>query len=51
MGPIDRWFWNHPLAYVPIGVAFVALGIFLGQPIVVGVGAVIIVFGLVRAIL
>ncbi len=51
MGPINSWFWNHPLAVIPIGIAIGAFGVIVGRPVVIGVGAVIVILGLVRAIL
>ncbi len=48
MGP-NAWLRSHPLVYALIGAVIVALGAVRGQPIAIGAGVLVVLYGLGRA--
>ncbi len=48
---IDAWFRGHPLLIALVGAIIVAVGFLKDRPIVIVVGAVVVLIGLARAFL
>jgi hypothetical protein len=48
---LNAWLRSHPLLYALVGVAVIVLGAARGQPIVIGIGAFVVLFGIARAFL